>query len=438
VRIFLSRFLPPPRRKDGMSYRIAAIDIHKRVLMVVVATAAEAVTDATGEALEFECRRFGTGNSERNQLIGWLQEHGVTEVVMESTAQYWKPLWLDLEPHFAKLHLAQAHSNRAPKGRKNDFGDAQRLARRLLAGELLLSFVPEAEQRTWRTLTRSKQQLVRDRVQLQNQLEALLEEMRIKLSGVISDLLGVSGRRILTALSEAEVDPVKLAQLGDDRLKCGQAELADALRGAPTPVHLAVLQLFLKRLKLLDEQIQELDKLVAEELKKHEQAVIRVAEIPGFGVDSAQQIIAEVGVDAETFPSAGEFSSWVGVCSGSNISAERNQSSRSPKGNRFVRRILTQAAQSAVRKQGCHFQAIFRRFLPKLGYNGAIWVVAHRLACLLWKILRTGVHYIEQGIETNPRAKKRRAQKLAQALRRLGYTVTLTPITADASIPGQT
>jgi transposase len=415
-----------------MSYRVAAIDIHKKLLMVVVATAAQEVEDATGEALEFECRRFGAGSGERQHLVAWLQARGVTEVVMESTAQYWKPVWLDLEPHFAKLHLAQAHSNRAPKGRKNDFRDGKRMSRRLLAGELILSFVPEPEQRTWRTLTRSKQQLVQDRVQLQNQLEALLEEMRIKLSGVISDLLGVSGRRILTALSEGEADPVKLAKLGDDRLKCSQEELADALRGAPTPTHLAVLKLFLERLKLLDTQIQALDKLVAQEMKKHEGAVIRVAEVPGFGVDSAQQIIAEVGVDAGTFPSSGNFSSWVGACPGSDISAEQNNSSRSPKGNRFVRKILTQAAQAAVRKKGCHFQAVFRRFLPKLSYNGAIWVVAHRLACVIWKILHDGVRYIEQGTEINPRAKKRRVQKLAQALRQLGYAVTLTPITPDA------
>lgn len=185
-----------------MSYRVAAIDIHKKVLMVVVATAASEVEDAAGEAIELECRRFATGHAERMHLVSWLRERGVMEVVMESTAQYWKPIWLDLEPHFPKLHLAQAQSNRAPKGRKNDFRDAKRLARRLLAGELMLSFVPDAEQRIWRTLTRSKHQLVRDRVRLQNQLEALLEEMRIKLSSVISDLLGVSGRRILRELSK--------------------------------------------------------------------------------------------------------------------------------------------------------------------------------------------------------------------------------------------
>jgi transposase len=417
-----------------MSYRIAAIDIHKKVLMVVIATVADEVADATGQAIEFACRRFGTGASERQQVVGWLQEHGVQEVVMESTAQYWKPVWMDLEPHLAKLHLAQAHSNRAPKGRKNDFKDAKRLARRLLADELILSFVPDSEQRIWRTMTRGKHQLVRDRIRLQNQMEGLLEEMRIKLSSVISDLLGVSGRRILAALAKGETDPIKLAELGDDRLKCSKQELADALTGSPEPMHRELLKQYLERLALLDKQIGELDQMVATALKPHEDAVIRVAQIPGFGVDSAQQIIAEMGADAETFPSAGEFSSWAGTCPGSEESAEQNQSSRSPKGNRFVRRLLNQAAQAAVRKKGCHFQSVFRRLLPRLGYKGAIWAVAHRLGRVVWKILHDGVSYIEFGGETDPKAKQRRAKRLAQSLRKLGYQVTLTPINPEPDV----
>ena len=196
------------------------MDIHKSVWMVVGATAASEVEDATGEGVHFECRRFGTGNRERMQVVSGLQERGVVEVVMEATAQYWKPVWMDLEAHVPKLHWAPAQSNRAPQGRKNDFRDAKRLARRLLAGEWMLSFVPDAEQRIWRTLTRSKQQLVRDRVRLQNQVEALLEEMRIKLWGAISDLFGRGGRRIREALSNGETDPVQLAELGDDRLQC--------------------------------------------------------------------------------------------------------------------------------------------------------------------------------------------------------------------------
>src|ERR1700721_2882119 len=255
-----------------MTYRIAAIDIHKNVLMVVVAIAAAEVADTAGEALEFICRQFGTGAQERQHLVSWLQRQQVTEVVMKSTAQYWNPIWLELEPHFQKLHLAQAQSNRAPRGRKNDFRDAKRLARRLLAGELSLSYVPEPGQRLWRIMTRTKQQQVRERIRIRNRMEALLEEMQIKLDSVISDLLGVSGRRILKALSEGETDPDRLAQLGDERLKCSQAELADALRGNPTPTYISMLKMHWEQVELLDRQIVDLDRLVAQALKPHEEA----------------------------------------------------------------------------------------------------------------------------------------------------------------------
>jgi transposase len=219
-----------------MSHRVGAIDIHKKVLMVVVARLVEpgpsaGREDGEGDQIAYVCRRFGAGAEERQHVAAWLREQGAEEVVMESTAQYWKPVWLDLEPHFAKLHLAQAHSNRAPKGRKTDFGDTKRLARRHLAGELILSFVPDAEQRQWRMVTRGKGQLVRDRVRLQNQLEALLEEARIKLSSAVTDLLGVSERRILQALAEGKMSPAEMADLGDRRLKCSKSELTDALQG---------------------------------------------------------------------------------------------------------------------------------------------------------------------------------------------------------------
>ena len=414
-----------------MAYRVAAIDVHKMVLIVAVATAADEVPDAAGEALEFECRRFGAMAEERQHLIAWLQQRGVREVVMESTAQYWRPVWLDLEPHFGKLHLAQAQSNRAPKGRKNDYRDAKRLARRLLAGELMLSFIPGPEQRTWRELARAKNQYVQERVRVRNRIESHLEEMRIKLSGVIGDLLGVSGRRILTALAQGETDPVRLSELGDDRLKCERETLIDALRGSPTPIQLQILKLHLNMLGQIDSVIESLDQLLAADLKKHEQSVIRLAEAPGFAVDSAQRMIAEVGVDAEAFPSADEFASWFGGCPGSDISAEENHNTRSPKGNRYVRKLLTQAAQAAVKKKGSFYQSLFRRFLPRLTYTGAIWAVAHRLGRLVWKILHQGVRYVEQGEQTTPQARKRRVQKLTQSLRKLGYAVTITPLTPN-------
>jgi transposase len=404
-----------------MTYKVAGIDVHKKVLMVVVA-------DAAADELTFESRRFGTAASEREHLVAWLQERGVQEIVMESTAQYWKPIWLDLEPHFCQLRLAQAHSNRAPKGRKHDFGDAQRLARRLIAGELILSFVPDSEQRGWRTITRAKVQLVRDRVRLQNQLEALLEETRIKLSSVVSELLGLSGRRILGALAEGKSDPEELAKLGDRRLRCSKEELADALRGQWQPLHRQMLKLFLDRLELLDRHSQQLDQMAAAAMQPYEDAVIRLAEAPGFGPDSAQQTIAEVGAQAQSFDSAAQFASWAGLCPGREESAEHNHSSRSPKGNKFLRRILTQAAQAAVKKKGSHFQIVFQRWLPRLGYPAAIWAIAHKLARLVWKILHDQVHYIEQGQESDPAVQRRRANKMVRALQRMGYQVEISSL----------
>ena len=175
--------------------------------------------------------------------------------------------------------------------------------------------------------------------------------------------------------------------------------------------------------------------MIAQAMNSHQDAVIRLAEVPGLGVDSAQQIIAEVGAQASTFASAAELTAWVGTCPGKEESAEQNQSSRCAKGNKYLRRVLNQAAHAAVAKKGCHFQVVFRRLMPRLGYKSAIWAVAHRLCRVVWKILHEGVRFIEQGHEVGPREKKQRAQMLARALRKLGYEVTITPINQLAPKP---
>ena len=219
------------------SYRIAAIDVHKKMLAVVVA-------DVAGEGeYQFERRKFGSTPDELRRLAEWLVELGVEEVVMESTAQYWKPVWAALERYWkparqqregaskmsGTLHLCQAKSNHGPRGRKNDFADAERMIKRLVAQELVLSFVPDPEQRLLRTVTRRKHQLTRAKVGFQNQLESLLEQAHIKLSSFVSDLLGVSARRMLKALAEGESDPVALAAMADRGLRATPEQLRDAL-----------------------------------------------------------------------------------------------------------------------------------------------------------------------------------------------------------------
>src|SRR3989449_1396337 len=227
-----------------MAYRIAGIDVHKKKLAVVVADV------EVEDEYPLERRWYGSNPEQLQRLAEWLSEQQVEEVVMESTAQYWKPIWGALErywkpscqkregagPMSGTLHLAQARSNRGRRGRKKDFPDAERLVKRLVADELILSFVPDAEQRLWRTVMRRKYQLTRNRVQLQNRLEALLEEAHIKLSSLVSDLLGVSARRMLKALADGETDPAALASLADKNLRATPAQLCDAL-GACTELN---------------------------------------------------------------------------------------------------------------------------------------------------------------------------------------------------------
>jgi transposase len=400
-----------------MSHNIAGIDVHKKLLVVIIA-------DAGQPDVTLQSRRFGTGAAELSQLAAWLCQYGVGEAVMESTAQYWKPVWMELEPHM-QLHLAQAQSNKAPKGRKSDLADAKRLVRRFVAGELMLSFIPEPEQRSWRMVTRGRLQLIRERVQLQNQMESLLEEGRIKLSSVITDLLGASGRRILRALAQGEADPEALAALGDKNLKCRWQVLVDALTGAMGDIHCQLLTQHLDRIELIDHQIEELNKLAAAQMRPYQDAVRRLIEIPGIGAEAAQEIIAEIGPEAAAFPSSQQLASWIGVCPGSNQSAGENHSGRSAKGNRFLRRLLCQAAQAAARTQGSHLQSLFKRLVIRLGYVKAIWAVAHRICIIVWNVLRKAARFVEFGEARNPKAVRRAINHHLKALRRLGYPIPL-------------
>jgi len=398
---------------------------------------------------QFERRRFGSNPEQLRLLAEWLLEQAVEEVVMESTAQYWKPVWGALErywkpicqkregagPMSGALHLAQAQSNRGRRGRKRDFPDAERLVKRLVAQELTLSFVPDAEQRLWRTVMRGKYQLTRNHARVQNRLEALLEEAHIKLSSLVSDLLGASARRMLKALAEGETNPVALAALADQRLRATPAQLCDAL-GACTelnPVYRRLLKMALEELQFIEQQIGKLDQEMATLLSRHQDAVERLAEVPGLGADSAQQIIAEVGATAATFPSAKNLSSWVGACPGDEESAEVNKSHRSPKGNRHMRRILNQAANAAVKHKGSIFDIVYRRQVPRMGHKQSIGAIGHRLCRLIWLILHQGVRYEERGPAVSRKSRQRRTAKMIRELRLLGYRIE--PVSAQFTNP---
>jgi transposase len=424
-----------------MPYRIAGVDVHKKMLAVAVA-------DVAGEGeWRFERRQFGTSPSQLRELAEWCAARAVEEVVMESTAQYWRPVWDALEhqwqplqrgradaaPTSGALHLAQAQSNNGPRGRKKDFPDAERLVKRLVAHELTLSFVPDVPQRLWRTVTRRKYQLTCSRVQLQNRLECLLEEAHIKVSSLVSDLLGPSARRMLRAVASGATDPTTVAARGSPRLHATPEQLCDAL-GACTdlnPVYRRLLAMTLDELEVIDAHSRQLDEELARLLREHQAAVERLAAVPGLGVDSAQQIIAEVGPTAATFATAKRLASWVGACPGHDESAGVNHSHRSPNGNRQMRRLLNQAAHAAVKTKGSIFELVYRRLVVRLGHAQAIGAIAHRLCRLVWKILHDGVAYHERGPEVTKARVQRRAAKMIRELRSLGYRVERTPSPAS-------
>lgn len=420
-----------------MPYQIAGVDVHKKLLAVAVAD-----VEVDGD-WRFERRQFGTSPSQLRALTEWFAERDVEEVVMESTAQYWRPVWETLErewqptrraranagPRSGALHLAQALSNAGPRGRKKDFPDAERLVKRLVAHELILSFVPDATQRLWRTVTRRKYQLTCNRVQLQNRLECLLEETRIKVSSLVADLLGPSARRMLGAVAKGETDPAAIAALGSPRLHASTDQLRDALGPCTdlNPVYRRLLAMMLDELEVIEAHIRQLDEELGQLLRGHQDAVERLAAVPGLGVDSAQQILAEVGPTAATFATPKRLASWVGACPGHDESAGVNHSRRSPNGNRQMRRLLNQAANAAVKTKGSIFELVYRRLVIRLGHAQAIGAIAHRLCRLVWKILHDGVRYEERGPAVTKQRAQRRAAKMIRELRSLGYRIEPSP-----------
>lgn len=393
--------------------RLAGIDVHKNMLAVVVRS------DEGGRP-QYQERKFGTTRSEIEHLAAWLQQEQVGEVVMESTAQYWRPVWHGLESHF-RLHLTHPVKTRAPHGRKRDFRDARRLADRWASGDLEASFIPNQEQRQWRALTRSRVSLGRMIVIVRNRVEGLLEHGGIKLTSVVTDSFGVSGYAILQKLAEGESDPAKLVQEARGALRKKEAQLREALAGKLDEISQLLLRQSLEEVDLLRKQIQQLDEALAIAMQPHLPTLVRLMKMPGVDRVAAEQLLAEIGPTAAAFPSPEQFASWVGVCPGSRESAGVSYSSRSANGNCYLRRVLCQIAWSAVHTKDTFFHGLFTRLKPRIESKGAVWAVAHRVAKVVWFVLHEAVEYQERGpAKPNPETLKRKLRNLVRQLTRVG------------------
>jgi len=395
---------------------MAGIDVHKKMLAVVIRR-------QTGEQAEYQKRKFGTTRAEIQHGEAWLRTHGVREVVMESTAQYWRPVWYGLEPHF-RLYLTHPLKTRARRGRKSDFRDAQRLADRWSSGDLEESFIPGAEQRSWRWLTRTRVQLRKKLGVIYSHVEGLLEQGGIKLSAVVSDLFGVTGWAMLEHIVRGVTNVELLVGEARGALRQKDTELREALAGQLEPVYRLLLQQHMDPVRLLRRQIEEINHALAEAMQEHLPALHRLSKIPGVDLYAAQELLSEIGPKAAAFPSAEQFASWVGVCPGSQESAGVNYSGRSAKGNRYLRRLLCQIAWAAIHTKDTFFAGLFARLKPRVAGKGAAWAVAHRISKIVWLLLHQEVEYRKQGsAPPNERTLVRKFKRILKEFGQLGLDV---------------
>jgi len=371
---------------------IAGVDVHKRILAIVV----RMIRD---EKVVYEKRKFGTTRQEIEHVVAWLQHLGVTTVAMESTAQYWRPVWNLLEPHF-ELHLCNPLQCKAPRGKKRDYRDAQRLADRWAAGDLDDSFVPGKEQREWRAMTRARVHMKRKIGVNRCQVEGILEQGSIKLTSVVSDVFGATGWAMLELIAKGVTDVEVLVKEARGSLRHKKSKLKDALAGKLSPTLGLLLKQHMQQVELLRKQVEELNQALSVAMQSHLPALLRLSKMPGVDLYAAQELLAEIGPKAAAFPTAGDFAGWVGICPGSKESAGKNYSSRSSKGNRYLRRLLSQIAWAAIRTKNCSFEEVFRKLKPRIERRGAAWAVAHRIGKVIWLLLHEEVEYIEKGSGT--------------------------------------
>lgn len=400
--------------------RCAGLDVHKQT----VVACARIVGDNPPRQ---EVRTFATTTSGLLELADWLDSLGVEHVAMEATGVYWKPVWHVLEGHFQLVLANAAHVKNVP-GRKTDVNDATWLADLLAHGLINASFVPPVAVQELRTLTRTRKQFVRERGSHVQRIEKVLEDANLKLSVVISDILGKSGRAVLQAIIEGQSDPEQLAARISTRVKASRAELLEALRGRISAHHRFMLKLHLGHVDALDKAIADIEKEVGLGLEPFRQAAKLLSTMPGLSDVSAHVIVAEIGIDMSRFATAGHLLSWACLCPRNDESAGKRRSTRLRRGGKWLKTTLVQAAWAAVRVKDSYLQAQFHRLRARRGAKKAIIGVAASMLTAAWHMLRDGTEWHDLGATHFDRADTQKtANRLIRRLQQIGYAVQVTP-----------
>ena len=410
---------------EAIYQSVGGLDVHEET---VVACRRRLISD--GQA-ELEIETFRTTSAGLRELLDWLKEWGVTHVAMESTGIYWIPVWNVLEGQF-KLVLENAQHLKKVPGRKDDQIDAEWIAQCMQCGLLRGSFVPGAEVRQWRQLTRHRTKLVDQRTSVVNRIHSVLEQGNIKLSNVATDIMGVSGRAMIAAMSKGESDPARLAALAKGRLKAKFEELSEALDGQLNENQRWMLKRLLEQVGALEKEIEVYSERIGEQMLSYRGQLERLDTISGVGQRSAENILAEIGPDMDQFPTDDDLVSWGALCPGKNESGGKQRSSRTPKGNKWLKRTLTEAGWAATLERDSYLAALYRRLAPRRGKKRAIIAVARTILQSAWHILKKDVDYKELGGDYFEHLNEEKSTKyFVKRLEKFGYEVVLKPKQAE-------
>lgn len=404
----------------------AGLDVHKKTIVAAII-----VPDGQG-GLWKGVRTFDSMTSDLLALSDWLMACGVTHVAMESTGEYWKPVFNILENNFEVL-LVNAQHIKAVPGRKTDVKDSEWIAELLRHGLLKASFVPPLGQRELRDLTRSRSTFVRTRATLVNRVHKVLEGANIKLGSVASDVMGVSGRAMLEAIVEGQSSPAEMAELAHGRMREKRDLLTKALEGRVQAHHRFVLTELLAQIDSLDETIERFNEQIEVYCRPFEDAVVLLDTIPGVGRETAEIIVSEIGTDMSRFPTADHLSSWAGVAPGNNESAGKRRSGKTMQGNKVLGAALNQAAHAAARTKNTYLSAQYRRLAARRGKKKAIVALEHTILVIAYHLIQRKEPYRELGGNYfDNRRPEATAKRLVSRLVQLGYTVSLQQAPAFA------
>lgn len=409
-----------------MYARCAGLDVHKKTVSVCIS-----VCEAGG-AKQQQIRVFGTFTRDLLALADWLTEHGVTHVAMEATGVYWRPVWAVLEGQFEQMLVNPQHIKAVP-GRKTDAKDCEWIADLLQHGLLKGSFVPPTPIQDLRDLTRYRAELRQSQNRVANRIQKFLEQANLKLSSVASNALGVSGRQMLEAIIAGQDDPEQLAKLAQGKLKNKIPQLEQALEGRVRDHHRFLLAEYLDEWEALGERIRGIEAEVDQQIGPFEPAVALWQTIPGVDRVTACNLVAEIGVDLNPFPTAQQLASWAALCPGNHESAGKRMSGKTRDGNPWLRRSLCQAAWAASRKKDCYLSAQFQRLAARRGVKRAVIAVAHSILIIAYHMLKSGRSYEELGGDYLEQINKDQLQRYyVKRLERLGLKVTVEAMSEAA------